>query len=213
MSPLSAISRELLRKLVHLLEIPILAGYSLLHFYFSPQIGVLALTGLLLILLEIEYIRIDYQTKLGFRITEFFSKFILRKRERNNAVGAIFFIISAIIAFSAFDYQIALLALLFAAFGDLAAALMGMAFGKRKIFRNKSYVGSFSGLLANIIVGMSLMPEYPHVFLPMAVTASFVETLTSKLNDNLTVPLFSGFIGQVIVFAGKIILPPLFGIM
>jgi dolichol kinase len=207
---MSTLKKEILRKLIHLIEVPIIVGYTIIHFYFSPKIGVLSLTGLLLLLLEIEYFRIDYETRLGAQITEFFSKFILRKHERNNIVGAIFFVVATIIAFSVFDYPIALLALLLTVFGDLAAAIMGIAFGSKKIFRNKSYIGTFSGLIVNILIGLIIIPTYPQVFLPMAFTASIVETLTQKLDDNLTVPLFAGFIGQVIIVSNEIVLPPFF---
>lgn len=197
---MSGLKKELLRKLIHLFEFPIIAGYVFLHFYFSPKIGLLALTGYFLILLEIEYLRIDYRTKIGDFLADSFLKLILRKHERNNLTGAIFFVISAIIAFSVFDFEIALLALLFAIFGDLAASLMGIAYGKRKIFRNKSYIGSFSCLIVNIAIGILLMPNEAMLFLPMAVIATMVETLTQKLDDNLTVPLFAGFTGQLIVY-------------
>lgn len=198
---MSPIQTELLRKLVHLLEVPIIFGYSFLSKNFSPQVGVLGLTALLLLLLEIEYFRIDYRTRIGHQVTDFFSGlFILRKHEQNNVTGAIFFVISTIIAFSAFTYDIALLALLLTVFGDLASAVMGIAFGKKKIFRNKSYTGSLSGLLVNLIVGYIVLPNDPMIFILMAVTASVVETLTQKLDDNLTVPLFAGFVGQTIIF-------------
>lgn len=208
---MSTLSKELLRKLVHLMQLPIIAGYTFLHFYFSPRIGLLALTALLLILLEIEYFRVDYPTWIGTQITKILSRlFILRRHERTNVTGAIFFVISGIIVFSTFDYQIALLALLLTVFGDLASAVMGIAFGESKIFRSKSYIGTFSGLLVNIIIGWIVLPDFPIIFIPMAFSASFVETLTQKLDDNLTVPLFSGFIGQLIVFWQQIVLTPFF---
>lgn len=193
------------------MQLPIIVGYTFLHFYFSPRIGILALTALLLLLIEIEYFRVDYQTWIGNKITQLLSRlFILRRHERTNITGAIFFIISSIIVFSAFDYQIALLALLLTVFGDLASAIMGIAFGERKIFRNKSYIGTLSGLLVNITIGWIILKDFPLIFGAMAVTASFVETITQKLDDNLTVPLFSGFVGQLIVLSQKIILPPFF---
>lgn len=204
---MNTLTREVLRKLFHLTELLVIGGYSFLHFYFSPKIGVLGLTALLLILLEIEYIRIDYQTRIGSRLTQFFSRFILRKHEKNNLTGAIFFVISTIIAFSAFDYPIALTALMFSVIGDLVSAIMGTTFGRAKIFRNKSYVGTFSGLLANLIIGALLLEDMPIVYIPMAFVASFVEMLTQKLDDNLTVPLFAGFAGQCIVFFGGIVIP------
>lgn len=208
---MSPFSKELLRKSVHLSELFIIAGYTLLHFTFSPRTGVLALTGFLLLLLAIEFIRVDYKTPISHQINDTFFRLLnLRKHERDNVTGAIFLIISTTIVFAAFDYPIALLALLYATVGDLAAAIMGMAFGTVKIFRNKSYVGTLSGLTVNIIVGYLILPDYPEIFLPMALAASTVEMLTQKLDDNLTVPLFSGFIGQLIVSLGGFILPALF---
>lgn len=192
--------KELMRKLVHLFQLPIIVGYSFLHFYYSPRLGLFALTMLLLILLEIEYFRIDYPTSIGNEIKAKISKFILRKHERNNVISSVFFTISTIISFSVFDYSVALIALCMTVFGDLAAALAGRAFGKKKLFRNKSYVGTFAGLFMNCIVGLALFPEHPQLWVPMALVASIVEALTQKLDDNLTVPLFSGFTGQLIVF-------------
>ncbi|MEK7523944.1 MAG: hypothetical protein AAB588_02830 [Patescibacteria group bacterium] len=153
----------------------------------------------------------DYKTPISHQINNTFFRLLnLRKHERDNVTGAIFLVISTIIVFAAFDYPIALLALLFTTVGDLAAAIMGMAFGTTKIFRNKSYVGTLSGLIVNIIMSYLILPDYPEIFLPMAITASMVEMLTQKLDDNLTVPLFSGFIGQLIVSLGGFILPALF---
>lgn len=207
---MSDLRKELLRKLIHLFQLPIIAGYTFLHFYFSPRIGILALTALLLLLLEWEYFRLDYRVKIALPINALIYKLFLRKHERNNITGAIFFVISAIICFAAFDYQIALLALLFTIFGDFAAALTGIAFGKTKIFRKKSYIGSLSALTVNLIIGLILLPSSPHLFIPVAFTAAVVETLTQKLDDNLTVPLFAGFIGQMIIFWNKITLPLFF---
>jgi dolichol kinase len=125
---------------------------------------------------------------------------ILRDRERNNIAGSIFFIISTIIAFSVFDYQIALLALLMTVFGDLVSALVGIKFGKHKIFRKKTLEGFTAGFLMNMLVGWLFIPEQIVVFVLMAFVASLVELFTGKLDDNLTVPLFAGFVGQMLVY-------------
>lgn len=203
---MSFVFPELLRKLIHLLELPVIIGYALLRFYFSQQVALIGLTALLLILIKIEYFRVDYETRIGTWVTDFLIKLrILREHERSNVTSAIYFVISTIIVFSAFEYRIALLALLLTVFGDLAASLSGMAFGTKKIFRRKSYIGTLTGFMVNIIVGIAIMPNEPVIFLPMAVFASIVETITQKLNDNLTVPLFAGFVGQLIVFLNSVI--------
>lgn len=207
------IHKEIYRKLFHLLQIPILVGYTVISIMLSKRIGLLTLTAVLLILLELEYLRIEYKPAITRWLTKFINRWLLRKKEKNNVVSAVFFVSGSIIAFSVFDYPIALAALLFTALGDLVAALCGIRFGKTKIFRNKTYVGTFMGLITNIIVGYLLMGSYPQLFIPMAMTASLVETLTQKLDDNLTVPLFSGFIGQLLVFLLRIDLPMMFGLV
>lgn len=186
--------KELLRKLVHLLELPVLLVYTLIRYYYGPQLGILVLTALLIILLEIEYVRLEYKWRLPKEIN------IVRKHEKDNLAANIFFIVATIICFAAFDYQIALLALLLTVFGDLMSALVGIKFGKTKVYKKKSLEGTMAGMSTNLLVGYLLLPEQPEVFIPMAVTASLVELFTGKLDDNLTVPLASGFIGQMLIY-------------
>jgi hypothetical protein len=95
------IRKELLRKCVHLLELPVLLGYTVIASLYGPKIGILTLTVLLIILLEIEYIRLEYKLKLPLVVD------ILRRHEKDNIAGNIFFIASTIICFAAFDYPIA----------------------------------------------------------------------------------------------------------
>ncbi|MFA7685473.1 MAG: phosphatidate cytidylyltransferase, partial [Candidatus Gracilibacteria bacterium] len=114
-----------------------------------------------------------------------------------------------IISFATFDYWIAFIAVSMTVFGDLAAALFGKAFGTTKIYGNKSVIGTLGGFLMNMIVGFLALPHMFIVFAPMAVVASFVEVFTRKMDDNLTVPLFAGFLGQMIVLYFGLNLPPI----
>lgn len=186
--------KEVLRKFIHLLELPVLLGYTVVAALYGPKIGILVLTALLIILLEIEYIRLEYKLKLPAVID------ILRRKEKDNVAGNIFFVASTIICFAAFDYPIALLALLYAVFGDLVAALVGRRFGRTRIARGKTVEGFIGGFMMNLLVGYLIVPDAWHIFIPMALTASVVELWTGKLDDNLTVPLASGFIGQILLF-------------
>lgn len=189
-----SLKKEVLRKFIHLLEVPVVIGYALIRHFWSQRIALLTLTVLFLLLLEIEYIRLEVKPKIPHFLN------IFRKHERNNVTSAIFFIAATIIVFSVFDYAIALLAILLTVFGDLFSALLGIKFGKHKLFRQKTWEGFFGGLSINILVGFLLLPQYPAIFLPMAFIASIVELLTGKLDDNLTVPLFAGGIGQLIAY-------------
>ena len=107
---------------------------------------------------------------------------------------------STIICFAAFDYAIALLALLYTVFGDLAAALIGRRFGRTRIVRSKTVEGFLGGFVVCLLVGYLVMPGEWQIFIPMALVASAVELWTGKLDDNLTVPLASGFAGQMLVY-------------
>lgn len=177
------------------MEVPVLLGYSIIRYLWSEQAAIMVLTAMLLILLEVEYVRLEIRPKIPQMLA------LLRRRERNNVTGTVFFIIGTIIAFGVFDYSVAMLALLLTVFGDLSSALVGIKWGKRKIFHNKTLEGFLAGLTVNLMVGLLFMTNLPIVFIPMALVASFVELTTNKLDDNLTVPLFAGFTGQMIVFA------------
>lgn len=190
-----SLKKEILRKLFHLMEVPLLLAYSFIRYFWSEQAAIMILTAMLLILLEVEYVRLEMKPKIPQMLN------VLRRREHNNVTGTVFFIIGTIIAFAVFEYGVAMLALLLTVFGDLASALVGIKWGKHKIFRNKTLEGFLAGLAANLLVGFLFMPELPLVFVSMAGVASFVELTTNKLDDNLTVPLFAGFTGQMIVYA------------
>ena len=192
-----SLRKEILRKLFHLMELQALFGYSLIRHFFQERLAILFLTVLLLILLEVEYVRLEYRPKLP----KIFNVF--RNREKNNVTGTIYFVAATIIVFAAFDYPIALVAMLLTVFGDLAAALIGIKFGSVYLYKDKTMEGSLAGLGMNLLIGFILLPAYPVIFISMALVASFVELLTGKLDDNLTVPLFSAFTGQAIAyFAG-----------
>ena len=178
--------------MVHLLELPVLCGYSLVRFVFNDKIAILGLTCILIILLEIEYIRLEYKLKIPKVID------IWRKHERDNIAGNIFFIAATIICFAAYDYEIALLALLMTVFGDLASALIGSKFGKFRIYKSKTLEGFLSGLIVNSIVGFFIFPTLPILAFSMAIIAAVVELYTGKLDDNLTVPLAAGFTGTIL---------------
>jgi len=82
-----------------------------------------------------------------------------------------------------------------------------MRFGRKKIFHKKTLEGFTAGLVMSLLIGFVIMPEEWKIFLPMALTASLVELWTGKLDDNLTVPLAAGFVGQMLLFIWQIGLP------
>jgi len=193
---------EFLRKLIHLSGALIVVVYTLLVNYFSQRIAILALTFLLLFLLEIEYVRLEHKPKMMKLLNP-----LLRKHEENNISASVFLVISCIICFSAFDYWVAASAMLMAVFGDFFAALIGRFFGKTTIYKTKTLVGTLACLMANLGVAYLILPGMHLINIPMAIVATVVELFTRKIDDNLSVPIFAGFVGQIIVFYFAIQLP------
>lgn len=185
--------KEILRKIWHLNQIFIIFGYVTLRYYFSEKVATFGLMILLLTVMEIESIRLRWK----IQIPDSFN--ILRKHERYHATGMLYVVLAIIVCFAVFDFRIALAALLMGVFGDFFSALIGIKYGKMRLKSGKSIEGFFAGFVSNMIVGGILFWEYPLIALTMACIASVVELFTYKLDDNLTVPIFAGFSGQIVV--------------
>ena len=194
---------EIGRKIIHITILIVLAAYFLIQdsligagstATLAKQVALLFLVALLIIFLVLEYLRLE----LGWKMP-FFSQFI-RPKEQNRMYGVIYFLSATIISLAVFDYKIALAALLMTTFGDMIAALVGKRYGTTLIYRNKTWAGFLAELGTNLIVGFIILDSI-YVILGMAFVATIVETLVDELDDNLLIPIFSGFAGQIILFS------------
>jgi len=149
-----------------------------------------------------------------------------REKEEDQMGAEIYAMLGVIVALAVFDIRVAVTAIMITIFGDLAACLVGMRFGRirPRFFSGKSIEGSAVALAVNLAVGFVLLRTYvgnsvwwmkamqaqgaldsPGVFgeplwtviVFMAVVAAADELLISKISDNLTIPVISGFAGQV----------------
>ena len=161
---------------------------------FSKEFAMVCLMILFLIGLVVELVRL--QVRPG--AIKIFDKFF-RKHEVDHASGSLYVLISSVICFAVFDYWIAVVAMLMMIFGDLFSAIIGKSVGGPKIYKDKTWIGTISGLIANFLVGIIILP-FPLIVVPMAVVATITELFSDKLDDNLTVPMFAGFVGQMILY-------------
>ena len=194
---------EIGRKIIHITILIVLAAYFLIQdslvdagytAILAKQVALLFLVALLILFLILEYFRLE----LGWKMP-FFSQFI-RPKEQNRMYGVIYFLSATVISLAVFDHKIALAALLMTTFGDMAAALIGKRYGTTLIYRNKTWAGFIGELVINLIVGFIILDKI-YVIIGMALVATIVETLVDELDDNLLIPIFSGFAGQVILFS------------
>ena len=195
--------QEIGRKIIHITILIVLAAYFFVQRYLvdygftavgAKQIALLVLVAILILFLVLEYFRLELDWRMPF-----FSQFI-RPKEEHRMYGVIYFLSATIISLAVFEPKIALAALLMTTFGDMMAALVGKKYGHTLIYRNKTWAGFLAEMGTNIIVGFFVL-ESIYIILGMAITATIVETLVDELDDNLIIPIFSGFIGQIIQFS------------
>lgn len=185
---------EVLRKSVHLVSILIVLIYE----FFGKEAILWVLMLFLVTVLFLEYFRLEQ----GMRIPFFYMMY--REHEADSLGGHIYFALGAIAAISLFNREIAYAAVLMTTFGDLAAALIGKFYGKKRIFRqvfknDKSLEGSTSEFIVNLLIGLVIVGN-PFVAFVMAFFATLTETAVNQIDDNLVIPIFSGFFGQMAMF-------------
>ena len=188
---------EICMKIIHFTILIVLVLFFTIKKQTGQQIALLFLVGILIIFLILEYLRLELNFKLPF-----FHQFI-RPKEQYRVFGVIFFLTSTIIALAVFDVPIALAALLMTTFGDVSATIAGKKYGTTILFRNKTVTGFVAELITNLIVAIIISLVFLiniYILIIMAFVATITETLVDELDDNLIVPIVSGFIGQILLF-------------
>ncbi len=183
--------KEVKRKAVHLLSLFFLLSYMFFGAFYGEKISLFLLVLLLIIFLEVEYIRVELKRKIPI------ISGLWREKEEKRFGGQVFFLLGAIISLAVFNLDIAIAALLMATFGDMAASLIGKRFGKTWVLRERAWEGIIAEFAVDLIVGVVVLNSL-WVLLVMAVTATITETLIYTLDDNLVVPIFAGFNGQIV---------------
>ncbi len=186
-----SLKRELQRKAVHVTSVLIVIFY-----YFLPKEAILLpMTLFLILFLEVEFIRLDLKLKLPF-----FHK-LYRENEKDRLSGNVFFLMGAIIAISVFSKEIAIAAILMTMIGDAFAAIFGKRFGKTWIpkLKDRAVEGCMAEFMVDLLIGFVFLHSWL-VILVMAGTATIVETVVNKIDDNLLIPLFSGFNAQILTY-------------
>ena len=132
------------------------------------------------------------------RVRTFFRDFfgqMIREHERMSLLGSTYLLLAALIAIEVFPLPLAAAALGYTVLGDAMGALVGKAWGRRRVF-NKSLEGALGCLVACVAWGavVTLVGHVPWtVTLGGAVVATIVEALPIPLDDNLGITLAAGY--------------------
>jgi dolichol kinase len=149
------------------------------------------------ILYLIEQIRISYpelQEKL-----QFVTKFIMRAEEQLKESAMVPYAFAILLTIISFPKVIALSAIYTLAIADPLSAIIGIKYGKRRIVPHKSLEGSAAFFVATffciLIPFLASYSSFDMEILILSLVAAFIvsafEMLPLRLDDNLTIPLFS----------------------
>ena len=132
------------------------------------------------------------------------AKALFRKNEFQRFSSMTVFLVAFFITILVFPPAIAITASTFLIFGDTFGKIFGLAFGKHKIL-NKTVEGTLAYYGCMMICGYvlyTLLDISPLVLIIGGLSAPVIELFSMGLNDNITVPLFSGAIMYVVFLAG-----------
>lgn len=189
-------TNELLRKLIHVSSLII----PLTYFYLikDKNLMIPILLILTLISLSIEYFRRNRRGYIRFFFQKYFKSILRSNEAEGHLTGATWMLIGFTLAVMIFDFEVAVLALLFLSVGDAVAALVGRALPIGKIW-NKSILGTLSGFLLCVFFGLAINNTLPlQIIVFGAFSGMFIELIPLKINDNFSIPIFSGFIMQIL---------------
>lgn len=149
------------------------------------------------VLVTLEVIR-RYSSRWNKVLSEKIFRVVAHPSERHRITGSTYFIVALAIITVLFPKPPVEVAILILAFADPAASITGRLWGTRKLYDNKSYVGTGSffavAWIATIIFLTVAVKDLSTVHavvaaLIIATAGTIVEVLSTRVDDNLTIPV------------------------
>ena len=183
------IKSEFARKAIHLSNVIIPLSY---YYFFPDKIDMIIILAFFLIFCFF----IEIYRKKNLKLSRFFSnwfEFMMRDKEKKgDLTGATWVFAGALFTILLVPDPFNILSLLFLSFGDTFAAIIGTKLPYIKIGR-KTLSGSIAGFFSCIIIGLVIdIPINIEIIILGAFMAMFIEVLPLPVNDNVSIPIFSG---------------------
>ena len=187
--------KEIQRKITHLigLVIPILYHYADNKRFIV--VGLIFVTWLFLCLEIFRYVVPDFNSSF----LKFLSPILRSHEKRGKVLGSTYFVLSSLLSVILFPQKIAVACITFLGLGDLFAAIIGKKWGRIRILSGKSLEGSLACFVTCFVVSILVIKIKPIVGLFGAVAATAFELIPIGIDDNLTVPLMSGFVMWTVI--------------
>ena len=173
-------------------------------FFLDHQQAVFILGAGACIFYILEQVRLSYPESASF--FKIASQYLLRAEEQLQESAALPYAISILLTMISFPKVVAIIGILTLAWADPLSALIGIRFGKKKIMSGKSYAGSFAFFITTFICCLGCLTvfgpgfDYNLIFvsLGVALVVACFELIPLRLDDNLTIPLFTAIAVWVI---------------
>jgi dolichol kinase len=127
------------------------------------------------------------------------NKYFMRAEEQIKESAMVPYLMGILLTLISFPKIVALCAILTLAFADPASAIIGIKFGKKRLYGNKTLEGSLAFFLVGLLTIFSIllltMPHSIWVIIAVSSLTAFMvasfECLPIKIDDNLTIPIFT----------------------
>ncbi len=189
--------KEWYRKAVHLSSLWIPAFIYFAHPGTSVVLFALLLAGDVVV----EYANFKHYRWARRTFGRLFCRTLRNKetvRSRFQVSGSMYVLSSAILCTLLFSKPVAVIALTVMLVSDSFAALIGKAYGTRRLYKNKSLEGTAAFFMSALVINMAASPIWPFtyisVFACLAATAAEMFEDKLEVDDNLSIPLIVGFI-------------------
>lgn len=174
-----------------------LAGALLYHFLLSRNEAIAILLSIAAVFATLEVSRRLSKRWNDFLVDRAFG-LIARPFERHHTNSSSYFLLALTVSVFVFPKEAVETGVLVLAFADPMATLIGKRYGRRKLLRDKSVVGTLA-FLATALLVVALFSALAFsawslwqlaVFtLAISLVGTATETLTTRLDDNFTIPI------------------------
>ena len=188
---------EVKRKLVHISSVIYIFIYYIVNKLFDQQAALLTLAFILIVLAFFEFLKMKFNKQIPF------FHHLYRDNEKGTISGSVYLLMGITLSLAIFDFKIAVTSSLMMIFGDSVSAVVGRL-GHKIDGLKTSWEGALSEFVIDMAVGFIFLTNIP-IILIMAATATFVEIALKPIDDNLAVPLVSGFAGQAMMIILRVL--------
>ena len=182
---------ELYRKGVHLSS----SIFPFMLYLLGKQFFLIYILPFMVICIFLDYAKSSFQ--IINNIYFYFFRIVTRSSEYKKPTGATWVFTGIILTVLLFKENIAITSLIILSISDSMAAIIGLKFGKTKLF-SKTLEGSFAFYLSTFLI-ISITTNLPLSYaILISIVTTFSELVKLKINDNVIIPLTAGLLLMIV---------------